>query len=191
MTLDEAIKHCNEVACKHDECAMEHKQLEKWLIELKSYKEQKPTDKVEPMFHIGNRVRYKGHACDGIITEITDTDYICGNAKLPILTQDKLELVEQNLAWSEEDEINRDLLYNALNQVYDMTQNKNLSSWINKRITFCQKQQEWSEEDEQVFNVMKSELEKYIMLKQYGTPLSVSDIEWFKSIKDRIQFKQK
>ena len=45
----------------------------------------------------------------------------------------------------------------------------------------------WSEEDEQEFNVMKSELEKYIMLKQYGTPLSVNDIEWFKSLKNRVQ----
>lgn len=40
MTLDEAIKHCNEVAetisesgC--DECAKEHKQFAEWLIELK------------------------------------------------------------------------------------------------------------------------------------------------------------
>jgi hypothetical protein len=36
--------------------------------------------------------------------------------------------------WSEEDEINRDLLYNALNQVYDMAHNIALSDWINKRI---------------------------------------------------------
>jgi hypothetical protein len=48
-------------------------------------------------------------------------------------------------------------------------------------------QKPWSEEDEQIFHVMKSELEKYIMLKQYGTPLSVYDIEWFKSLKDRVQ----
>ena len=40
MTLDEAIKHCNEVAeaiaasgC--EECAKEHKQLADWLTELK------------------------------------------------------------------------------------------------------------------------------------------------------------
>ena len=65
---------------------------------------------VAPIFHIGDRVRYKGHSCDGVITEITNTDYICGDAKLPISTQDKLELVEQkSTAWSEEDEniINR------------------------------------------------------------------------------------
>ena len=50
-----------------------------------------------------------------------------------------------------------------------------------------EKPAEWSEEDEQIFNVMKSELEKYIMLKQYGTPLSVYDMEWFKSLKERIR----
>jgi len=47
-----------------------------------------------PIFHIGDRVRYKGYACDGVITEITDADYICGHAKLPISTQDELELVK-------------------------------------------------------------------------------------------------
>lgn len=46
MTLDEAIKHCKEVAngitdqgeCK--ECAEEHKQLAQWLGELKQLKER-------------------------------------------------------------------------------------------------------------------------------------------------------
>ena len=42
MTLNEAIKHCEEIACKHNACALEHKQLEKWLIELKELKEKKP-----------------------------------------------------------------------------------------------------------------------------------------------------
>lgn len=59
---------------------------------------------VTPIFNIGDRIRYKGHACDGVITEITDTDYICGDTKLPISTQDKLELVGQKSAeWSEDD----------------------------------------------------------------------------------------
>jgi hypothetical protein len=59
MTLDEAIKHCEEVAeskrkqvengdwekgslTEHDclECASEHKQLGEWLIELKKLREQ-------------------------------------------------------------------------------------------------------------------------------------------------------
>lgn len=59
---------------------------------LKTKGEQKL---IIPKFKVGDRVRYKGHVCDGVVTEITDTDYICGNAKLPISTQDKLELIEQ------------------------------------------------------------------------------------------------
>lgn len=54
MTLDEAIKHCEEVATENektiayytiqgdkewpDECAKEHRQLAKWLKELKEFK---------------------------------------------------------------------------------------------------------------------------------------------------------
>ena len=48
MTLDEAIKHAEEVAndmelcCK--ECAEEHRQLAEWLKELKQYREQTDGD---------------------------------------------------------------------------------------------------------------------------------------------------
>ena len=42
MSLDEAIEHCKEKSCGNNACALEHKQLEKWLIELKELKEQKP-----------------------------------------------------------------------------------------------------------------------------------------------------
>lgn len=41
LTLDEAIKHCQEKAdCS--ECGKEHKQLAEWLIELKQLKENPP-----------------------------------------------------------------------------------------------------------------------------------------------------
>lgn len=37
MTIEEAIKHCDEVAdSKCDKCGAEHKQLAMWLIELKA-----------------------------------------------------------------------------------------------------------------------------------------------------------
>ena len=42
MSLDEAIEHCKEKSCGNNACASEHKQLEKWLTELKELKEQKP-----------------------------------------------------------------------------------------------------------------------------------------------------
>ena len=41
MTLDEAIKHCEDVAdSKCDECGVEHRQLAEWLKELKQLREQ-------------------------------------------------------------------------------------------------------------------------------------------------------
>ena len=42
MSLDEAIAHCKEKSCGDNACALEHKQLEKWLTELKELKERKP-----------------------------------------------------------------------------------------------------------------------------------------------------
>lgn len=48
MTLDEAIKHCEEVAssCDNKNCALDHKQLAEWLKELKMIKNSNYTDKV-------------------------------------------------------------------------------------------------------------------------------------------------
>lgn len=41
MTLDEAIKHCKEVAesCSGSGCALDHRQLAAWLEELKRFKQ--------------------------------------------------------------------------------------------------------------------------------------------------------
>lgn len=44
MSLDEAIEHCKERSCGNNACSLEHKQLEKWLTELKELKEQKPVE---------------------------------------------------------------------------------------------------------------------------------------------------
>ena len=43
MTLDEAIKHCDEVIEKENcsKCAKEHEQLKEWLEELKELKNPK------------------------------------------------------------------------------------------------------------------------------------------------------
>lgn len=44
MTLDEAIKHAEEIAeSRCDECGREHRQLVEWLKELKEYREQEQT----------------------------------------------------------------------------------------------------------------------------------------------------
>ena len=51
MTLDEAIKHCEDVAndragCAND-CVEEHGQLVEWLKELKAYREAFPSRSLE------------------------------------------------------------------------------------------------------------------------------------------------
>lgn len=40
MTLDEAIKHCEEKASGCGDCSNEHRQLAEWLVELKSRRER-------------------------------------------------------------------------------------------------------------------------------------------------------
>ena len=108
---------------------------------------------VTPIFNIGDRVRYKGHVCDGVITEITDTDYICRNAKLPISTQDKLELVEQKSYWSEEDE----RIYQSImdDTVQENQLNDKQTNWLRdiKYRYFQQSKQEWSEGQMKVLDI--------------------------------------
>lgn len=40
MTLEEAIKHCEEKSSDCNKCANEHRQLEEWLLELKERRER-------------------------------------------------------------------------------------------------------------------------------------------------------
>ena len=150
---------------------------------------------VAPIFHIGDRVRYKEHACDGIITEITDTDYICGNAKLPISTQDKLELVEQK----PDDNIDSSSFKDKLLKLFQkfryikegMPTNGDIIDYVDAHIQelidTIQNKSVWSEEDEK-------------MLKRAVDFIRPSDdctndyavykreiINWLKSLKDRVQ----
>ena len=47
MTIDEAIKHCEEVSasCNGNKCGLEHNQLKEWLIELKEYRKKDTINK--------------------------------------------------------------------------------------------------------------------------------------------------
>ena len=80
MTLDEAIKHCEEVAEKYcekveegltaddfcDSCASEHRQLAEWLRELKY---------IKTMTSVYEKIR-KGNMKDGVIDAIDDHDIL-------------------------------------------------------------------------------------------------------------------
>ena len=60
MTLDEAIRHCEEVAegCSGTECKADHRQLAEWLKELKERREH--------FADVGKMERTESHACDSI-----------------------------------------------------------------------------------------------------------------------------
>ena len=47
MTLEEAIKHCEEKACDNTECGREHKQLAEWLKELNQWREDYTNHKID------------------------------------------------------------------------------------------------------------------------------------------------
>ena len=87
MTIDEAIKHCEEVAQEKDKsvelykavkateglivkcetCAEEHRQLAEWLKELKEYKNYYDVpERIERTVYHG-RVEYKCSKCGNIV----------------------------------------------------------------------------------------------------------------------------
>lgn len=82
MTLDEAIKHAEEVAEEHtkynfyggyescDECAKEHRQLAEWLEELKQLREI--PDKLVPKYRDGIQDEYDRGANE-MLEEVIDT----------------------------------------------------------------------------------------------------------------------
>jgi len=92
ITLDEAIKHCKEVAEKNEEmcrieelmglglqnaemmkCAREHKQLAEWLTELKQFKEQEPCEdtisRQAAISHVDDVPYIKEHPNVGLLWE--------------------------------------------------------------------------------------------------------------------------
>ena len=154
---------------------------------------------VVPIFHIGDRVRYKGHSCNGIITEITNTDYICGNAKLPISTQDKLELVEQKPAeWKQENVEELSDFENAMMHIGGSFFGENAGLDPNDTATIKEQAElllelapkiGWSKEDENCLSTIITEFSKC-------AGKSVSKDKWMccndflNSLRDRVQSKQ-
>jgi hypothetical protein len=62
MNLQQAIDHCNQVACSCiSECEIEHKQLALWLCELQEFRHQEPLseDEVFELFSKQNFTAYK------------------------------------------------------------------------------------------------------------------------------------
>lgn len=180
MTLEEAIKHCKDIAlsCTNKECALEHFQLLKWLQEysniLKNQDEQNLADKVKPKF----KVKYAGSEYN--VLEVKD---IAGVVFYGI-----------------EDEPNHIDYIKAENceRVGGYSIKENGSTYLTTPAVFSEQKSVWGEEDERLCSCLIEEQEESldnVENDKYGHSEIISDlkdmyrerINWLKSLKDRVQ----
>lgn len=91
MTIDEAIKHSEEVAEEHtnyncyggfescDECAKEHRQLVNWLKELKQLREQEKTGHWIYGYTFPDGQYRKCSVCKELIKVVANDGNFCGH----------------------------------------------------------------------------------------------------------------
>ena len=112
-----------------------HYDINKMLSWLEKQGEQKPADKIEPKFKVGDIIRHKeqGFTCKIIAV---DTEYRlseCNGTHLPFDSQDAYELVEQKPAWSEEDKC---MLNNVIDTLKPLSQATRSGYSINSMINW-------------------------------------------------------
>ena len=132
---------------------------EQILAWLEKQGEQKPDDKVEPKFKIGDIIRLKdGDGLEWTVEGVLNNGYytiVCADRDDFIQLDDKWELVEQKPAWSEEDEMHIRELESLVKQVWATAEYENDKNTIHKMsdLSFFLKtlkpqlKQELSEED--------------------------------------------
>ena len=160
---------------------------------------QKPADKVEPKFHVGDKVK-KGYLTY-TVEDIDEDSYKLqayskdGNKGctvfLTIGYEKDYELVEQKPSWGEEDEENRKNILYILNQLKGTAIYKedktaeNCIDWLKSlkgRVgceTNCTTTKEWSEEDEQMFEHI---IEKATLKFSEWNCLKNDEINFLKSL---------
>jgi hypothetical protein len=115
-------------------------ETKKYIAWLEKQGEQKPTDKVEPKFKVGDSIRYKNSGAVFTIKSVFSDHYSLTNNEglLYFMFQDKYELVEQKSAWSEEDDIEISVLINALRELEtyggDFSKEKNWLESLKERM---------------------------------------------------------
>ena len=73
MTIDEAIQHCKEKSCSNNACALEYKQLEEWLIELKNLRKNqwKPSEEqMEFLWKYAEQNNYDGSILTSLYNDL-------------------------------------------------------------------------------------------------------------------------
>ena len=161
---------------------------------LEKQGKQKPTDKVEPKFKVGDKIISTISNIPYYITEVCNGHYLTDVGCIIMFNaQGNFELVEQNPAWSEEDD--RNLLI-AIQYVF---QHGYLSTvdWLKSlkdRVgceANCTTTKEWSEEDEEMLDSIVNSIEitsgriALPSLKENYT----KQVDWLKSLRPLKQWK--
>jgi len=91
---------------------------------------------------------------------------------------------------SEDERIRKDLICEV--QSWDgipQSKREKYVAWLERQKE--KKVEKWSGDDETRLKVIKEELERFIMFNQYGTSLSVDDVEWLKFLPERFNLQPK
>ena len=162
--------------------------------------EQKPTDKVEQKFEIGDVMRTLQEAADNItdglpvVVSIDDTSYRCTNEIIDIKNQDNYEYPpinrRQKPTWSEEDE----MIALSIKQVMTCASLLNIApekidkirTWLKslKERVKLHPKQEWSESDEKMLGKCIDAASGY-----YSPEDKQSMKGWLSSLKERYTWK--
>ena len=98
------MEHCKNQAEPYIQTGNKCPQIQSWIAWLEKQGEQKPADKVEPIFNVGDKIQYsKGCGTIMTIEKIENGEYIFANnmGHTTIESGNKWHLVEQNPAeWS-------------------------------------------------------------------------------------------
>ena len=136
--------------------------------------EQKPTDKIEPKFKVGNKIKLAiepKYPAREIIAIQNDAYYFDEAIYLPFSRQDEWELVEQKQTWSEEDEAMlaeiSDLLWESYKQSGSKFSWNDIRNWVNLRLKSLRPQSHWKPSNEEV-EALEKALKYFHMSKAHG-----------------------
>ena len=160
---------------------------------------EKPADKVEPKFKVGDKIRRKTPSSfdkDMQVARIEKDYYVCNHIGkfssevVPFSKQSSYELVEPKQGWRAEDEAVLDALIRRL-KGEDIYVSPHLAveclESLKGRVL---PKQEWSEEDEQHIDSLLKRLDALCRIKLERTRFAISeDIDWLKSLRPLKRWK--
>ena len=153
-------------------------------------KEQKPADKIEPKFKVGDWVINTITKEVEQVIELTDCEYICsGHLIISFNNQHLLKKwikkIEQGLEWNEEDErMFNSALWHIKNSCGNQGKNSGefeVYNWLKsiKDRVLPQSKQEWSEEDEERMH----NLIQHLKIEYSDCKWLEETIYWLKSLR--------